>query len=102
LFSAAGRPDDEYCETAWNSHVLTVQLAPVNDTLLTSSFLLAEDRKLFVGMLGKQQTEDDVRKIFEAYGTIEECTVLRNTEGTSRGENFGNFIFNKKIFNFFD
>ncbi|OQV24571.1 putative CUGBP Elav-like family member 3 [Hypsibius exemplaris] len=36
-------------------------------------------------MLGKQQTEEDVRKIFEVYGTIEECTVLRTTEGTSRG-----------------
>ena len=36
-------------------------------------------------MLSKAANEDDVRKMFELYGTVEEVTVLRDKEGLSKG-----------------
>lgn len=49
------------------------------------------ERKLFVGMLNKKLNENDVRKMFEQYGTIEECTVLRDQNGQSKGCAFVTF-----------
>uniref|UniRef100_A0A1B6L0K5 RRM domain-containing protein n=1 Tax=Graphocephala atropunctata TaxID=36148 RepID=A0A1B6L0K5_9HEMI len=43
------------------------------------------ERKLFVGMLSKRCSELDVRGMFEQFGHIEECTVLRDNSGQSKG-----------------
>lgn len=44
-----------------------------------------EDRKLFVGMLARKISEEDLKVMFSPYGTIEELTVLRSPDSTSKG-----------------
>ena len=53
---------------------------------LTDPLFIIE-RKLFVGMVSKKYNESDVRVMFNSFGTIEECTVLRDTNGISKGNN---------------
>jgi RNA recognition motif-containing protein len=36
-------------------------------------------------MLNKKMNEEDVRRTFEPYGTIEECTILRGANGENKG-----------------
>ena len=51
------------------------------------------ERKLFVGMLSKKISENDVRIMFSPYGSIEECTVLRDNNNISRGLLFHSIWF---------
>ncbi|CAF2249706.1 unnamed protein product [Rotaria magnacalcarata] len=49
------------------------------------------ERKLFVGMVSKNLDEQNIRGIFQSYGIIEDCTVLRDANGKSRGCAFVTF-----------
>ncbi|KAJ2950201.1 hypothetical protein O0L34_g11562 [Tuta absoluta] len=43
-------------------------------------------------MLNKKLSENDVRSLFAGHGAIEECTVLRDTQGQSKGCAFVTFV----------
>lgn len=45
-----------------------------------------QERKIFIGMLCKKYGETEVRSMFSQYGNIEECMVLRDANGFSRGK----------------
>jgi hypothetical protein len=69
---------------------LTIQMVPLlrgfsGALLLTLIFFHFSERKLFIGMVSKKYSESDVRVMFTSFGTIEECTVLRDTNGVSKG-----------------
>ena len=53
------------------------------------------ERKLFVGMIGKQTADDTVRSMFMTYGPVEECTVLRDAQKQSKGCAFVTFMSRK-------
>jgi len=44
----------------------------------------AEDRKLFVGMISKRASEEDMKLMFAPFGVIEDLSILRNGDGSSK------------------
>ena len=74
-------------EGGGGSTVIAVYLPPETTSPALTLFLSSPaERKLFVGMLSKKCNENDVRTMFQTYGQIEECTVLRDQNGHSKGE----------------
>lgn len=50
-----------------------------------------EERRLFVGMLAKSYSEADVTMMFASFGTIDDCVVLKDAKGDSKGCAFVTF-----------
>eukprot|EP00005_Dracoamoeba_jomungandri_P014559 CAMPEP_0174275330 /NCGR_PEP_ID=MMETSP0439-20130205/59763_1 /TAXON_ID=0 /ORGANISM="Stereomyxa ramosa, Strain Chinc5" /LENGTH=486 /DNA_ID=CAMNT_0015367421 /DNA_START=8 /DNA_END=1468 /DNA_ORIENTATION=+ len=46
------------------------------------------EHKIFVGMIPYTWTEEKVREIFQAYGPMNECVLLKERDGTSKGYGF--------------
>jgi len=47
--------------------------------------IIEELRKIFVGMLSKTCNDQDLKDMFQEFGPVEEVTVLRNHDTTSKG-----------------
>ncbi|KAK7106950.1 hypothetical protein V1264_014958 [Littorina saxatilis] len=68
-----------------------IQMKPADSEKRNGESWNVEERKLFIGMLSKKLNENDIRMLFAPFGTIEDCTVLRDANSQSRGCAFVTF-----------
>ncbi|KAL8426082.1 hypothetical protein Efla_007355 [Eimeria flavescens] len=70
---------------------LTLDGRQLHIKLAADLFTSREQTKLFVRNLHEQTTAETLRDIFSPFGTLEECVVVRDSEGRSKGYGFLNF-----------
>ena len=64
--------------------------------------IVVEDRKLFIGMISKKFAENDIRNMFQPYGAIDDCMILRDTSGGSRGKVLACFDILNNVYALYD
>ena len=79
-----GKPTEEMTIALMNT--LHIQcMYPTLSFIYVHTNTHAEERRLFVGMLNRDFTEEDVMAMFSTYGHVEDVSILRNKEGVSKG-----------------
>ncbi|KAF8820333.1 Polyadenylate-binding protein, cytoplasmic [Cardiosporidium cionae] len=66
--------------------------------LAADTYTDSSQKKLFIRNLPDCATEDSLREIFSQFGTLEECSVVKSKEGTSKGYGFLTFSTHKEAF----
>ncbi|CDJ39181.1 hypothetical protein, conserved, partial [Eimeria tenella] len=70
---------------------LTLDGRQLQVKLAADLFAAKDQTKLFVRNLHDQTTSETLRRVFGVFGALQECVVVRDAEGRSRGFGFLNF-----------
>ncbi|CAF3054945.1 unnamed protein product [Rotaria socialis] len=57
------------------------------------------ERKIFIGMISRSCNEYEIKELFIPFGTVEECTVLRDLNNRSRGCAFVTYLKRQSALN---